>query len=706
VAKKQSTGDMREKIKRIVASWHPQCVGLEGGTLSKARERLKARYLGYGFGNDESIREQGWSTAISRDVFEVVEWAKPGLLRVFSSGDEIVRFESANQQDEQMAQDATDYVNALFARNSFDLVHHCLTDGLYQRVGWAKAWYDKREEPIIDEYEGLSEEEAVSLLSSTRPEAKVEVKARPADEEQPDGAKVVDITIRDKKVIREVKIETIPSENVIVAQDAKNPETARFIAHWEDRMASELVKEGYSQELVDGLPRVSTSHNTDYPERNLSSEQNYEGGSNSANTGDDSTDLIRVYEGYTFADVNNDGIAERIKVTYAGDGVTPEVLDWEEWPHNRPPLFSACSVPLPHTVVGLCVADGVVDIEQQSSELLRYLYDNLYLSNQGELHVNKGSDGRIDFDQLLSRRAGGIIESEGTVTITPLPVAAGSGETALAALAMLGKVKENRTGIGQNLMGVQADELQNTATGASIQEEAINQRLEMIARIYAETFFKPLAKYVLCLLKKYQDKASQIALKGRLMDLNPRQWDADWNVQATVGLGTGNRVKQSQALQQILTIQQQMATALGPKVSPVKLHHIVYSCHRLAQGMGFQSPEQFFGTIEDAQKAEQIMATQPPPPNPDMMKVQIEQQKAQNHMNIKQFEAQQKAQLAGQEAAAKVQIARQEVAANYQLKTQELGAEADLKQTELAMRHIGQGLPQIQEQHIGGTDGL
>ena len=70
------------------------------------------------------------------------------------------------------------------------------------------------------------------------------------------------------------------------------------------------------------------------------------------------------------------------------------------------------------------------------------------------------------------------------------------------------------------MQGLQADALQNTATGAVIVEDSANQRLELIARILAEDFFKPVAQYVLLLVSRHQTKPMHAYMRGRFVPLN------------------------------------------------------------------------------------------------------------------------------------------------------------------------------------------
>ena len=681
--------DTKDRVRRVIIRETEQCMGIDGSKLSSDRATLKKRYLGYGYAVDDERENKGLSTYVDRTVMESVEWAKPGLMRVFC-GDEIIRFEPRVPEQEQAAADATLYVNqVVFGRRMFQLVHDVLADGLYQRVGWCIAHCPEKEEQRVHQFSGLSEQEAMSLLM----DPSIDLSAPGAvDVQQYVTAQGVlfDISVHQTVTTREIQIDPVPSEQVIVSADARDVESARFISHWEIKTASDLRKEGYSQTVIDELPPLDDEDMMPETEvgRNI----------NDSN-GDDrdgqsrATREFRVYEAWFDFDLNGDGIAEKVKASYCGDAESCRVLKVEEWPLYRAPLFAACSVPMPHQVVGLCLADLVSDVQDLRSEMTRQYLDNLALSNQGELVVSEGMSGQVEYDSLLARGVGAVHRIKGDAQITPLPVSTSSGE-ALAGLQMSSELIERRTGISSRTQSIQADTLQNTATGASIMEEAINQRLELIARVYAETFFKPLGRYILHLLHRYHDKAIQMRLKGRFMKFDPRKWDPDMDIAVAVGLGTGNRSKLLAAYQQILQIQQGFINTLG-KNSPVRLANLVYTCHKMAEAAGLESPERFFGTEEDAKRAEQAIMNAPAQPSPEQQKLQLEQQKAQAKQRTDAWKAQNDAQRKAFETQSKIALEKQKTEGQLALKAMEMNLEASLDAEKLRAGERGAGLTNI-----------
>lgn len=687
------TERIKDKVKDQLSRELTRVIGQGGGQLSEARDRLKRQYLGYGYSVDDDREARGLSTYVDRTVLETVEWAKPGLMRVFC-GDEIIRFDPDEPSQEKAAQDATAWVNqAVFRKNMFRLVHDVLADGLMQRAGWCLAHAPKKTETRLFQYAGLTQEEAQAVLSDPGISIEEEGAVSLTEYLGTGGIPLCDLTVRKRVETRDIRLEPIPPERVLISGGAEDVESARLVAYWTRKTASDLRKEGYSEDEIEELPQESGS---DLPETLTSRRVNGDDSdaeSDSSGLDDKASREYRIYEGWLASDINGDGIAENIKATFCGEGESLRVLKVEEWPLYRPPLFAACSVPMPHQAIGLCMADLVADVQTLRTEITRQYLDNLALSNQGELIVSTGNNGDVEFDSLLARGAGAVHRIRGDAKITPLQVPTSSGD-ALQGLELTQGIAERRTGVSSRTQSLKADTLQNTATGAAIMEEAVNQRLELVARVYAETFFKPLGRYLLHLVHKYQDKPLQLRVKGRFLSLDPRNWNPDMNISVAVGLGTGDRSRLIASYQRILQLQQAFITQLGAN-SPVRLSHIIYTCSKLAEACGLEAPERFFGTEEEAKAAEAKLASQPPQPSPEQQKMQLEAQKAMQKMQLDAQKAASEEKRKAMETEAKIALEKEQAAAKTALKSQEMQAEANLDALSLLRGQNGAGLTNV-----------
>lgn len=101
------------------------------GELSNDRAQAMDHYLGRPYGNEV----EGRSSVVMRDVADTIEWIKPSLMKIFASGDEVVKFEAVGPEDEPSAEQETQYCNHVLMRrnNGFLIFHDWFHDALLQK---------------------------------------------------------------------------------------------------------------------------------------------------------------------------------------------------------------------------------------------------------------------------------------------------------------------------------------------------------------------------------------------------------------------------------------------------------------------------------------------------------------------------------------------------------------------------------------------
>jgi hypothetical protein len=381
---------------------------------------------------------------------------------------------------------------------------------------------------------------------------------------------------------------------------------------------------------------------------------------------DFSMQTVEVFECYIKADTDGKGIASLKQVFYAGN----EILSEEETDYV--PFHSLCPIPIPHKFFGNSLADRTVDLQLIKTTLTRQILDNLYLTNNARVTA---VDGQVNLDDLLTSTAGGVIrvKSQGAVSqLNVQPVA----NQAFPMLSYLDQVQQKRTGVTDASQGLDPSILQNvTAAAVASMQQASAGKIEMIARIFAETGVKSLFKGILHLLCKYQDKPRMIRLRGEYVPFDPREWSNQYDVDVNVGLGAGNRQEQMAMLTMILAKQEQMLAQFGLNNPLVSLTQYRGTLGRMIEAAGFKDSAEFFKPIDPM--FEQAMA-QPQPPQPDPM-MQAQMAKAQADIQVMQAKAQADIQLAREKAAADLQLQQQKFMAEMEMRRQEFEAEAQLK---------------------------
>lgn len=127
-------------------------------TLMTERENSMDYYNG--IMNDMPAMD-GRSRAVSTDVADIIDGIMPQLVDVFVGGDQAVEFDPVGPEDEEAAQQETDYCNHVFMQqnNGYLTSHNFIKDGLLQKVGFVKIWWDTYEREERETYYDLTEDQ-------------------------------------------------------------------------------------------------------------------------------------------------------------------------------------------------------------------------------------------------------------------------------------------------------------------------------------------------------------------------------------------------------------------------------------------------------------------------------------------------------------------------------------------------------------------
>ena len=673
-------------------------------TVEERRDALMA-YNREPYGNEV----EGRSTIVTGEVAEAVDGALPQLLRVFTQSDDVVRFEPKAPGDEEKAKQATEYCNWVLMNDNpgFEVFQTWFKDALLQKAGVIKVWWNDETSVDKEKYENLSEEELTLLLADGQMEVVKqrqtqigEVPVPPTPEQmmlaQQTGVPpemtmqpVFSYNVTVKKINKKgsVKVENVPPEEFLISKKARRIADAPFVAHRRLTTRSELISMGFKADEIDELPAYDDLTFT--PERVARFPNGEQPDDPSLDT---SMDEIETFECYIRTDYDEDGIAELRRVFYAGS----TILENEEC--DFIPFCSICPIPMPHKFFGHSLADRVVDIQKIKTTITRQMLDNLYLSNNARMAV---VDGQVNLDDMLTVTPGGIVRVKNNQAITPLTVPLVAGQ-AFPMLAYMDEIQQKRTGVTQASQGLDPNILQNTtATAVAMVQNAGAAKVELIARIFAETGVKDLFKSILHLVCKYQDKERIVRMRGKFVAIDPREWSNEYDLTVNVGLGTGNREQQMAMVAAILQKQEQIMSQMGianPLVSPSQYRNTL---GRFIESAGFKDTSEFFREItpEMEQQMMQPQQQQPDPATAALMQqaqaqMQITQAKAQADIQLNQAKAQADIQLQREKAAADIQLAREKAAAQMELKSAEFQAEAQLKAFEVSQgRNQGVEIP-------------
>jgi len=633
--------------------------------ISHQRREALLRYTSQPYGNEV----EGRSQVVDTSVMDTIEWMKPSLMKIFTSSNEVVRFLPEGPEDVEASSQATDYINYILTRknNWAEIFLTWATDALLEKVGVIKVFYDETEKKNREEYHDLTDIELENLIAPDTVEVlehseKIEKFEEDDDsienalEQELFNPRLHDVVISRQVQKGSVKIVNIAPEEFLISRDATTVDNARFVSHRTRMTIAELREMGYE---VD----EEKLGNTDFAHYNMESESDarhqFDRSQGWPYMSEDTYGALKevwVFESYLQCETTG-GLSELRRVMMVGNQILADD------PVDRVPFCTICPIPIPHKFFGMSVADQVLDLALVKTTILRNLLDNIYLQNSGRVAVQ---EGMVSLDDLLTQRPGGIVRTKAPNAIQPLP----TPQLQPYVFEMLGyidNIREERSGVSKMSQGLDANTLTSHTTASAVSQTLSNaqQRVELIARIFADTGVKKLAYMIYELVSKNQQKEQVIMLRNKFVPIRPDMWRDKMDCTVEVGLGHGNKDQNQMYITQLMQFASQAMAGGSSIVTEQNLYNLSAA---LIKNMGFKDVSQFITDPSTIQQQQQGPTIEQQMAQMEMEMKAKELELEQKELEIKAFDVQVKAQ--------KVQNDAAEAGIDSQLKAQELQLEA------------------------------
>lgn len=602
------------------------------GDIAPARIKSQRYYqgevdLGY---------ETGRSKVVATRVRDTVRAIKPSLMRVFLSSTSFVEYTPRGPEDVRMAEQATTYMHWKFNElGGFRLLSDAFHDALVKKTGIVKVfWEDVDTSKVytftnIDDmqYTALITDPDVEVIEHSEVSEEVDIQAAGV-EAQFTQPKYHDVKIIKRSTKGEMRVVSVPPEEFFIDRDARSIDDCYVCGHSTDMRAGDVIAMGYDADIVNSLDSSSNliigseeeEARRDYP---INVDQ-------TDDPSDPSMKLVMITEAYMRIDADGTGVPMLHRITLGGSGY--KLLGYE--PADEIPFAVFEVDPEPHTFFGHSVADLIMSDQDASTAILRGILDNVAMVNNPRLAA---VDGQVNMDDLLNNEIGAIVRMRAPGMVQPLEVPFSAGQT-LAAMQYMDNQIEVKTGVSRASMGLDPDALQSTTKAAvSATVQAAAGQVETMARNLAEGGMRQMFGLMLRLMVKNSDAATMMRLNNTFQTVDPRVWDADMDVTANVGLGTGREEEKAMAYREVFGIQSQIMQAYGPGNGMVSLTNMRNTLADSLASAGIRNSERYFmpmnAEIEaqmmqaQQQQAQQAQGQQQPDPNAAYL--QAEQIKAQ-----------------------------------------------------------------------------
>lgn len=599
------------------------------GALSQARAKAERYYKGEPFGNEEENRSKVVMTVLRDTVLQVV----PSLIRIFFGAYPAVEYGPVLKEQIKMAEHITRYVlDVVLQQDNPGLLiyHDWFKDALIKGLGVVKSWRDEGTE--IRSYTVLYQSyEQIVVLASDESVTIDEV--RPC-ETAPPGVSLYDCDFTQQQHWKHIRVMCVAPEEYIYTPGARStdnaphmPGVAPFVGHRTEMTRGQLRAIGISEDDIDEYAFPDTTLQTNA--QNIARQPN---GQKLDQQEPREENRTSVYiEGYPFLALDGDnGIPRLYKVQMLGPGYT---LLGKPEPCARRPFSVLCPDPTPHQIEGGSLADLTTDIQEITSAIWRSTLDSLVLAlNPRIAYV----DGEASLEDIMNMDLGAPIRTRSTPANAIQVIEHNFvGAASLPVLEAIQKVLKNRVGVDDASGGLTPDALQSTtAMAVSAAQSKAMEKIELFARIFAETGIKQLFRHILELIVENPDPERMVKVNGEYIPMDPRSWNANLDVRINVPIGSGTVAERVQALQESVTSMESLLQVLGPENPAFSIQQYVDQRQRILKLRGFTDAEMMWGN----------QGYQPPPPpdpsasDPNMLIAQAENKKADAEVYKKQVD--------------------------------------------------------------------
>ena len=498
------------------------------------------------FYGEEPAEEEGKSSAVSTDFRDTVMAILPSLIRIFTSTERVVTCNPNYEGQEDMAKQCTDYLNYVLWEDNegFLILHDVIKDALRCKIGVMKWYTEDNEEVTEQEYSNVTEEQIQMLLAENPTLQVLHVEPHP---HIPRVLRSLRVKFVKSKPL--THIYSVPLDEFRISRKAKSVEDTPLIGHDQIVNVSHLVEQGYDiEELAQYMNTSPEYFSTDRLFRNRGIDEG------------DLTDAWDVRYGcyYIRIDKDGDGIAELREIHTVGDN--HDILYDEVVQHHNFAVW--CPDPEPHTLVGDSPADLVKDIQVIKTNMLRGSLDSLAQSIWPRTVFNQTV---TNTDDVLNDEIGAPIRTttdpgNAVMSINHNFV----GQPVFQMFGVMEQLRQARTGISDASKGLPANALQSTTmSGVDAIVQGAQERIELCARILAETGMKQLFKGLLREIVAHPNQERTIKLRGKWAKVDPSTFDPTMRVSVNPTLGKGSDMTRLMVLQDVKATQTAVMQQFG-----------------------------------------------------------------------------------------------------------------------------------------------
>ena len=539
------------------------------------------------------------SRFVSTDIADVVEAIMAQLMKIFFGSQEVITIQGRTAEDEEPARILQMLCNYQINRlnDGFMKFYRWFKDALYKDFGVMKITWDRQYE--TDEYDDTL---SIDELNALQANPNVRILETENLGEQPDAngllKEIYRVKYELKRVIKNQPVfEVVPYYEFLFDPTAINQNDMRFAIH-RKLVTVDYLRKKQDDGIYKNVDEAIQAGNTDdnfFIDNIENMNKGMQMAVNSGNDENKARQFVTLYEYWGQVDIDGDGRLENVVCTV----VNNTIISLQENTLGAIPFAILSPMIENDSPIGKGFASMLAQIQNMKTMLIKELAYNVALANDGRMLINQDF---VNINDLFGNAK--YIRTKGNMPLQQIamPIPLGNiHQATFTALEYFDTIKENRSGITRYNQGLDARSLNRTATGVSLIMQASTQRLELIARVFAETGIKRFYRLLVGYNLRFIDEEQVIRLTNHPLEIRD-DFDGKFDYIVNAGVGISHKQETLEQLQQLLQIQTQI-------LMPLKLvepQHIWNTVAKMLEITGFKDVERYMVNINNYLQQQQL----------------------------------------------------------------------------------------------------
>ena len=616
-----------------------------GKEANEAESSFRSKnYDAYRAKGDGKAERAGHSRIKCSDIMDTIEWMMPSFIKAFAGTAESISVSPQNEEDVEKAEKLEKLLNWQFMGRHckgctviYEWVKSCLIYGTSViKITWQDKYikkgfdlpiatddqiYQMQGDDMVKDLDGEPQDiqagtiidEDVLALANTDPTllnyiGQVNSQSMQVQPVALDNFRVWR-NVHGKKLIKSYSgplVEVISPEDFYMDPEAKSIEDAQFVIHRVWRTYGYL-KEKERDGIYSNVDEVKAWLDRD-KESYINSEraQRYNSADaiDPANYAIDSEDKqiarhkLEVFEWWGLLDLTDEGYQEPYLVVFCGETILR--MELNPYGHGQPPFEVLRPMLDPFKFTGVSIPELVGEFQAVKTALFRQILDNVSYQNNGAWLVNRNAG--VDINALLNMRPNTIVRSNITSgAVVPLTPPNLQGYP-LTMIELVDSMLQKRTGVTSYNQGLDANSLNKTATGITKIMDASVQRIELQARVMAETGVKPAFQKILMLNQQFMDQTVVIRVFNKPLEISPDDLIGDFDVSVDVGGATS---KNETRVQQMMILMQSSSLMMSTGV--MRPQNIYEICKKIMEIWEWKDYDKYLSNPDETALIQQAL---------------------------------------------------------------------------------------------------